>query len=132
MKYWLIVLVMLSHSAFALQNKVDTTGYFGFEPDIVTNTADVDSTNLAGVRMRVQLMLEDEVHLPLIEHHEPLLKSILIKTVSSFTEKVLDSASGKEQARRECLRNLQAALQKETGKPLIRDVIFTFLIADPL
>jgi flagellar FliL protein len=132
MRRIVVALFSLSISTAAVSQEKVVVGYFGFEPDIITNTASPNADDLAAVRMRVQLMIEDETYMSIIEHHEPLLKSVLIKTVSKYDEKLIDSASGKEQIRRECVRNLQTAMKKETGKPLIRDVIFTFMIADPL
>lgn len=134
LKNLLIILFLLVVSAANAQNKQekDIVGYFGFAPDIVTNTLGENADNLGAVRMRVELMIDNEAYLPIIEYHEPLLKALLIKTVSRYEESVIDTASGKEQLRRDCLKTLQTAMKEETGKPLVRDVIFGFIIADPI
>ncbi len=99
--------------------------YFGLEPDIVTNYLGPSSRNLGYVRVTIELMLEDAEYLPIAEHHEPLLRATVIDIFGRQPEQKVKSLTGREEIRKACLDRLRELLQQETGKPVVKEVIFT-------
>lgn len=100
-------------------------GYFGLEPDIVTNYVSTGSRKLGYVRVTIELMLEDYSHIEVAEHHAPLLRATAIDIFGRQPEEKVKSLTGREEIRRACLDTLRELMKKETGSVLIKDVIFT-------
>jgi len=100
-------------------------GYFGLEPDIVTNYVSSGSRKLGYVRVTIELMLEDYSHIEVAEHHAPLLRATAIDIFGRQPEDKVKSLTGREEIRRACLDKLRELMKKETGSEMIKDVIFT-------
>lgn len=64
----------------------------------------------------------------LLKRHDPLIRNQLVMLFAQQSEDVLGTLEGKEQLRRECLRQLRDLLNLETGKPLVEDVLFNNLV----
>lgn len=105
-----------AHAAYA---------YFGLEPDIVTNYIGNSNQKLGYVRVTIELMLEDAALMNVAEHHEPLLRATVIDILGRQPEEKVKSLTGREEIRQECLQKLREFLKKETGKEVVKDVIFT-------
>lgn len=99
--------------------------YIALEPDIVTNYISNNSTRLGFVRLTVELMLEGAENIAVVEHHMPLLRSIVIEVIGAQSESRVRSISGREEIRREILRQFKEVMLRETGVETVRDVIFT-------
>lgn len=112
--------------AFSLPGKTKAAdyAYFGLEPDIVTNYLS-NAASLGYVRVTMELMLEDVSYLEVIEHHAPLLRATAIEIIGRQSEERVKSLTGREDIRRSCLDAMRELLKKETGAPVIKDVIFT-------
>lgn len=108
----------------ALPVKADFA-YFGLEPDIVTNYIGPSSNNLGYVRVTVELMLEDSSYIEAAEHHSPYLRSKTIELFGSQSEDKVKSLTGREEIRRNVLKELRRIMSEETGSPMIKEVIFT-------
>lgn len=63
-----------------------------------------------------------------VKRHDPLIRNQLVMLFAQQTEEVLSSLDGKEQLRREALRQLRDLLSLETGKPLVEDLLFNNLV----
>ena len=99
--------------------------YIGLEPDIVTNYLSGNARTLGYVRVTVELMLDDADNLEVAEHHMPLLRALVIEVFGRQPEDKVKSLTGREDIRRTILQMLQEKLEAETGKPIVKDVIFT-------
>ncbi|WP_240615625.1 flagellar basal body-associated protein FliL [Alteromonas facilis] len=99
--------------------------YMALEPDIVTNYLSGNARTLGFVRVTVELMLDDADNLEIVEHHMPLLRAIVIEVFGRQPEDKVKSLTGREDIRRTILQLLQQRMEKEAGKPVVSDVIFT-------
>ncbi|MDP5151519.1 flagellar basal body-associated FliL family protein [Rheinheimera baltica] len=117
-------LLVASLPAYAQEEQKEIV-YYGFDPDIVTNYISGNKRSLGYIRLTIELMLEDKSFLPAVEHHEPLILDIIYGTVSKQSEDKIKSLTGREEIRLDILEQLQAAMKKETGDAMIRDLLFT-------
>ena len=99
--------------------------YYGLEPDIVTNYVSPDDSSLGYVRLTVELMIEDYQYLRDVEHHSPLLRATIIEVFGKQSEGQVKSLVGREDIRRSILTRLKQIMKRETGQPVVKDVIFT-------
>lgn len=114
-------LVAMSFSAKSESN----VGYFGFEPDIITNYIGQNSKNLGYVRITVDLMLTDMKNIAIVEHHTPLLRDAIVEILSKEPEEKIKSLTGREEIRKRCAEKLKTLLKQETGQEVVREVLFT-------
>ncbi|HEA17843.1 hypothetical protein LCGC14_2153760 [marine sediment metagenome] len=111
-------------SSFASKAE-STVGYFGFEPDIITNYIGQSNKKLGYVRITVDLMLSDMSNIAIVEHHTPLLRDALVEILSKESEEKIKSLTGREEIRKRCADKLKTLLKQETGQEIIREVLFT-------
>jgi len=116
----LVLLSMTKLSAAEPEN----VGYYGFEPDIITNYVS-NKKNIGFVRITAELMISDVTNVPIIEHHSPLLRDAIIDVLIRQPEQKVKSMTGREEIRMLILDRLKELMQKETGQPLIKDLLFT-------
>lgn len=102
-----------------------TVGYFGFEPDIITNYIGPSSKKMGYVRVTVDLMLNKTSDIAIVEHHTPLLRDALVEILSKEPENKIKSLTGREQIRLKSVEKLKSLLKEETGHEIIRDLLFT-------
>jgi flagellar FliL protein len=102
-----------------------TVGYFGFEPDIITNYIGASSKSMGYVRVTVDLMLNDTSDIAIVEHHTPLLRDALVEIFSKEPEEKIKSLTGREEIRAKCIEKLKKLLKEETGQEIVREVLFT-------
>lgn len=117
----LSVLVTLSQTAKAEQKNI---GYFGFEPDIITNYAS-NKRKIGFVRITAELMISDVANVGIVEHHSPLLRDAIIDVLIRQPEQKVKSMTGREEIRLKILDRLQELLEKETGQKIVQDILFT-------
>ena len=108
----------------AQESMEENVGYFGFEPDIITNYVSVNNKKIGFVRVTVELMIDDVSNVAIIEHHTPLLRDALIDVLIRQPEQKIKSMTGREEIRVLMLDRLRELMQKETGKALVRDLFF--------
>ncbi|MBT2153317.1 flagellar basal body-associated protein FliL [Pseudoalteromonas tetraodonis] len=102
-----------------------TVGYFGFEPDIITNYIGPSSKKMGYVRVTVDLMLNKTSDIAIVEHHTPLLRDALVEILSKEHENKIKSLTGREQIRLKSAEKLKSLLKEETGHEIIHDLLFT-------
>lgn len=120
-----LCLLLLAALPSQAQEQPKEVVYYGFDPDIVTNYISGNRRSLGYIRITVELMLEDKSFLPAIEHHEPLILDIIYGTISKQPEDKIKSLTGREEIRLALLDQLQQAMKREAGNPIIRDILFT-------
>ncbi len=98
--------------------------YFGFEPSIVTNYVAVKK-KMGYVRLTVELMIEESSNYEAVEHHSPLLRDAIITIIGQQPEAKIKSINGRHEIQQLCEEKVKSLLTKETGKPLIKKLLFT-------
>ena len=98
--------------------------YFGFEPSIITNYVAVKK-KIGYVRLTVELMIHDSSNYEAVEHHAPLLRDAIITIIGQQTEAKIKSINGRHEIQKLCEDKVKNLLQKETGKTLIKKLLFT-------
>ena len=120
-KYLTILVLLLSTTT--LRTNASDYAYFGFEPDIVTNYVAVKK-KMGYVRLTVELMVEGD-NLTIVEHHAPLLRDAIINIIGQQAEAKVKSMKGRAEIQLQCEEQVKDLLIKETGKPLIKKLLFT-------
>jgi len=122
---WLVA-VVLSGLLLTPAQAQSEPAYYGFEPDITTNyVRDTDHFRMGYIRVAVEVMVPDTSDLSTVEYHAPLLTNAFIKIFSKASEQQIKSLTGRDDLRMQCLEEAQRLMRRETGEPIIRDVIFT-------
>ncbi|CAM3741452.1 MULTISPECIES: flagellar basal body-associated protein FliL [Pseudoalteromonas] len=121
----LISTLLVSLFSSFMSRAESTVGYFGFEPDIITNYIGQGNKKLGYVRITVDLMLSDMSTIAIVEHHTPLLRDALVEILSKEPEEKIKSLTGREEIRKRCADKLKTLLKQETGQEIIREVLFT-------
>ena len=116
-------LLVLSLILLPLSTKGADYAYFGFEPDIITNYVAVKK-KMGYVRLTVELMVPGE-NLEIVEHHSPLLRDAIITIIGKQPEAKVKSIKGRSEIQLLCEEQVKELLTKETGKPLIKKLLFT-------
>ncbi|GLX78650.1 flagellar basal body-associated protein FliL [Thalassotalea insulae] len=98
--------------------------YYGFEPSIVTNYVAVKK-KMGYVRLTVELMIENSANYEVVEHHSPLLRDAIITIIGQQPEAKIKSINGRHEIQKLCEEKVKNLLTKETGKPLIKKLLFT-------
>jgi flagellar FliL protein len=122
---FLLSLIFLSGLTFSSSPaQANNYAYFGFEPAIITNYIAVKK-ELGYVRLTVELMVETGDNLMIVEHHAPLLRDAIIEIIGQQAEGKVKSIKGRAEIQLQCEEQVKELLTKETGKPLIKKLLFT-------
>lgn len=102
----------------------DQYGYYGFEPDIITNYITYGKT-LGYIRVTVEIMVSKESDIETIDHHAPLLRDAIIRILGEQSEQKIKSLTGREEIRVKCLTAVNELLVQESGEKVAKDLLFT-------
>ncbi len=92
------------------------------QPFIFNVTGDVRDRM---VQIKVQLMVRGSQHEEEAQYHSPLIESTLLSTFATATVEQLRSTNGRIELRKRATDDVQAALAKVVGSPVIEKVLFT-------
>lgn len=121
-----VVLTGFAGASMAQEEARSQQMYFPFTPDITTNFVKLDEgRHLGYVRVGIEAVVENSSDLDLVEHHAPLLRDAFIEIFGRAQEGKVRSLTGRQELREECIERAQALLERETGRTVIRDLIFT-------
>lgn len=98
--------------------------YFSLDPEIITNYITTNG-EMGYIRIKVELMVNTAGELALVQKNEPLIRDTINDVLGQETVERIRSIKGREQIRQECQDKVNEQLLKETGKTLVRDLIFT-------
>lgn len=98
--------------------------YYALDPEIITNYI-TDGSQMGYVRIKVEIMVDNNADLALVEKHDPLIRDALNRILGKQTAEQVRSLKGREEIRKECQAKLNQLLVEETGRKLIRELIFT-------
>jgi len=110
-------------SFFSINVYASDYAYYGFEPDIVTNYIAVKKKK-GFVRLTVELMVQND-NLDIVAHHSPLLRDAIITIIGKQPEAKIKSIKGRSEIQLLCEEQIKELLIQETGKPLIKKLLFT-------
>ena len=122
---YLISMLLVSAITSCSVRAESNVGYFGFEPDIITNYIGQGNKKLGYVRITVDLMLNDMSDIAVVEHHTPLLRDAIVEILSKEPEENIKSLTGREEIRKRYTEKLKSLLKQETGQEIVREVLFT-------
>ncbi|RGP39581.1 flagellar basal body-associated protein FliL [Colwellia ponticola] len=122
-KYLLVFSFLVSLSTGISKAHASDYAYYGFQPDIVTNYVAVQK-KMGYVRLTVELMVKGD-NLAIVEHHAPLLRDAIINIIGNQTEAKVKSIKGRAEIQLQCEEQVKELLIQETGKPLIKKLLFT-------
>jgi flagellar FliL protein len=80
------------------------------------------------LQVGVAVMTRDQAMIEQVTNNLPHIRNNLIMLFGNQDQNALNSTEGKETLRRQTLEEIQAILQKETGKPGVEDVFFTSFV----
>ncbi|MUH73552.1 flagellar basal body-associated protein FliL [Psychrosphaera haliotis] len=124
LRIFIAIIVLASSLSLHAAGEKPNVGYYGFEPDIITNYVS-NKRRIGFVRITAELMVEDVQNVPAVEHHAPLLRDAMIDILIRQPEQKVKSMTGREEIRILILEKLKELMKKETGQPVIKDLIFT-------
>ncbi len=125
----IVVATIFSFGAYAEGEVEDNYAYYGFEPDLITNYIS-SGKKLGFVRIGIELMVRDPKDLFALEHHDPLLRAAILEIMGSQTADKVKSLTGREEIRRECYDTVNRLIEKETGKAVVVNLLFTKYLYD--
>ncbi|HAQ88395.1 MAG TPA: flagellar basal body-associated protein FliL [Pseudomonas sp.] len=102
------------------------TIYYGLVPALVGNYG--SDGKLKYYKADIALRVTGSEAEAKVKHHEPLIRNQLVILFSQQTDASLGSVEAKEALRQEALKQVQAVLTQEEGKPLVDDLLFNNLI----
>lgn len=120
----LLIALLFASSTAVAEDAAGDYAYYGFEPEIVTNYIS-NTTKLGYVRVSVELMIKGNSNLELVEHHAPLLRAAIVEILGQQSAMRIKSLEGREEIRQQCLTVVNELLTKETGQPLVSNLLFT-------
>lgn len=133
MKNWVIwlCLALLPLVALAEEKKEgeqDTkVSYVSLYPPLVGNY-DSGDNKLRYYKADIALQVVGSKAADEVKRHDPLIRNQLVMLFAQQTDTVLSTLDGKEQLRREALRQIRAVLTQETGSPVVDDLLFNNLV----
>lgn len=123
---WLLVGIAAAIFNSGIAQAQGEPAYYGFEPDITTNyIRDTENFRMGYIRVAVEVMVPSTQQLSTVEYHAPLLTDAFIRIFSQASEQQIKSLTGRDDLRMQCLEEAQRLLRRETGEPVVVDVIFT-------
>lgn len=98
--------------------------YFSLDPEIITNY--ITTNNEMGyIRIKAELMVNSAADLALVTKHEPMIRDTINDVLGQETVERIRSLKGRDEIRKECQDQINERLEKETGKRLVRELLFT-------
>lgn len=106
-----------------VQAVADPVSYVNINQPFVFNVTGDKRDRL--VQIKVQLMVRGSSNEELARYHSPLIESTLLSTFASATVDQLRSPTGRIELRDKATDDIQTALNKAVGNPVIERVLFT-------
>lgn len=108
-------------------DEVQKVRYHSLVPALVGNYGS-SSGKLRYYKADIALRVSDSEAEARVKYHEPLIRNQLVTLFSQQSDTTLGSVEAKEALRKEALKQVQAVLSHEEGKPLVDDLLFNNLV----
>lgn len=131
MRVWIALVLGLTLPWAALaedkpaEDAVPQVSYVALMPPLVGNYLAAGRLKLFKADIALRVPTADA---KTVEHHEPLIRNQLVALFSEQTDVTLRGVDAREQLRAEALKQVQAVLEAEEGRPLVEDLLFNNLI----
>ncbi|MEZ5595293.1 MAG: flagellar basal body-associated FliL family protein [Pseudomonadales bacterium] len=102
--------------------------YVGIQPTLVTNVGVSETGRLSYLKADISLQVKSPSAHGALLSHMPAVRNLLVLALSRQDQATVSSADGRESLRAEALKELQAFFQKESGSPVVSDLLFTNFI----
>ncbi len=112
------------------QDKADEAGkpsYHSLVPALVGNYGSSNG-KLRYYKADIALRVSGSEAEERVKYHEPLIRNQLVTLFSQQSDATLAGVEAKEALRQEALKQVQAVLTHEEGRPLVDDLLFNNLI----
>lgn len=109
------------------KEEVPQTLYYNIVPALIGNLADTGS-RLKFFKADVSLRVTGSEAEAKVKQHEPLIRHQMVLLFSAQTSETINAPDGRETLRQEALKQVQAAINGEEGKPIVEDLLFNNLI----
>ncbi|OLQ93707.1 flagellar basal body-associated protein FliL [Vibrio ponticus] len=119
-----VALIFAAPSMASEEPSTPQLAYFTLEPDLTTNFY-TQGNRLGYIQVRIDIMVANQIDLPIIEKHQPLIRDAVIEMLGKQTEATVKSLAGREDMRKSLVAELNKILLPETGKTVIADLLFT-------
>lgn len=100
--------------------------YIPLEPSFVTNYG--GPGRLKYVKVDMTLMVNNLSASTAVQQHLPLIRNAVVLNLARQNENNVVTPTGQERIRQQVLQVLQETLQRETGQPVVSEVLFTNFI----
>lgn len=100
--------------------------YIPLEPAFVTNYG--GPGRLKYVKVDMTLMVDNLSASTAVQQHLPLIRNAVVLNLARQNENNVVTPTGQERIRQQVLQVLQETLQRETGQPVVNEVLFTNFI----
>jgi len=121
---------MTNTSSYAAEgsdvNAAIGSDYVELTPSFVVNLR--DGNQLRFLKVNVQLKLSANDAREKVMHHDSVIRHSMILLLSGLEANSLYSATGKEELRKQALKEITTALMEKIEEPVIKDIYFTNFI----
>lgn len=123
---FLLALSLPFTSAAFAQAASGEVHYIPLEPSFVTNYG--GPGRLKYIKVDMTLMVDNLTASTAVQQHLPLIRNAVVLNLARQNENNVVTPTGQERIRQQVLQVLQETLQRETGQPVVNEVLFTNFI----
>lgn len=121
-------LVLLMGAAYAEDGEEQgEVQYIELHPSFVTNYSS-DGRRLKYLKADISVRVRGQDAADKVTHHMPYIRNDLVLLLSAQTDADIASYEGKESLRQRALKAVQKVMEKEEGKQLVDDLLFTSFV----
>lgn len=123
-------LTVLLAGVLSLGAMAQTTGprYVELEPTFTINYGEMIAGRLRYLQASITLQVESSMAALEVNAHADALRHAIIMYMSAQDGETVRSNSGRETMQEALLFELQRIMERETGEPMIEQVLFTFFV----
>lgn len=103
--------------------------YYNITPSFIINVLSRDDKRHY-IQFDISIMTRDSSLFYKLEHHDPVIKSVVLTVASSQSYESLATIQGREKFRDELLGELRTRLEELTGSKGVEEVLFTKFIME--
>lgn len=119
----LLPLVVYSGDKAEEEKQKNTAEYYRMYPDFVTNLN--TNNTLTYVLIRVELAANGKENLQLVKDNEALLRDKIILLLNGKNKQDVARGENRKALKKQALLLIQETMTKETGKPIVTNLLFT-------
>jgi flagellar FliL protein len=124
-----IVVAGICSTAVAEPGSDGATGnpYLELNPAFTVNVGE-PGARVSFAKVDITLRLQGENDKERVSHHRPGIRDIVVSLLSNQPLDKVENGEGREALRAEALKSIQAYFEREEGKALVSDLLFTSFV----